>query len=51
MRLIPTKEAKVPDGNEIKEVRIIGVQGGFEIRKANFFESIYSGFDRTIFWL
>tara|TARA_A100001011_G_scaffold143253_1_gene151290 strand:- start:4798 stop:5973 length:1176 start_codon:yes stop_codon:yes gene_type:complete len=49
--LIPTKEAKVPDGNEIKEVRIIGVQGGFEIRKANFFESIYSGFDRTIFWL
>ena len=28
-------EAKIPDGNEIKEVRIIGVQGGFEIRKAN----------------
>ena len=49
--LVSTKLTKIPDGNEIKEVRIIGVQGGYEIREASFFESILSGFKKTIFWV
>ncbi|MFL3051519.1 MAG: RIP metalloprotease RseP [Candidatus Neomarinimicrobiota bacterium] len=47
--LIP-REGAVPDGDSIKNVGLIGIAGGYNVKKATFFESISSGFNRTVYW-
>ncbi|MBF89800.1 MAG: RIP metalloprotease RseP [Candidatus Marinimicrobia bacterium] len=48
-QLIP-KEGTIPDDEGIKNVGLIGIAGGYDVRKATFFESISSGFNRTVYW-
>ena len=47
--LIP-REGAVPYGDSIKNVGLIGIAGGYNVKKATFFESISSGFNQTIYW-
>ena len=48
---VTTREGRIAAGDKLEQVGMIGISGGYEIRRAGVIESLSSGIERTGFWL
>ena len=48
--VLKTRTGPIPDGDGMKEVGLMGVAGGYEIRKAGLGESFVNGIEQTGYW-